>query len=85
MPVVCMCAHVGFIFLFWMHAIIHHCIIPYSHSDMKEGFALFDKKGDNKIAAKDLGTVLRSLGKHSCISAVILEYRPCLMVINKST
>eukprot|EP00041_Stephanoeca_diplocostata_P013001 m.221195 g.221195 ORF g.221195 m.221195 type:complete len:141 (-) comp19182_c0_seq1:4187-4609(-) len=31
-------------------------------TDMKEGFALFDKKGDNKIAAKDLGTVLRSLG-----------------------
>lgn len=31
-------------------------------ADLKDGFCLFDKKGDGKIGAKDVGTVLRSLG-----------------------
>eukprot|EP01136_Pigoraptor_vietnamica_P007931 Opistho-1_new@42655 len=33
-------------------------------AEYKEGFVLFDKKGDNKIALADLGRVLRSLGQN---------------------
>lgn len=32
--------------------------------EMKEAFALFDKNGDGKISAKELGTVMRSLGQN---------------------
>mmetsp|Transcript_145451 Transcript_145451/g.205953 ORF Transcript_145451/g.205953 Transcript_145451/m.205953 type:complete len:141 (+) Transcript_145451:32-454(+) len=39
-------------------------------ADLKEGFTLFDKKGDSKIAAKDIGTVLRSLGLNPTQSKV---------------
>ena len=32
-------------------------------AELKEAFSLFDKDGDGSITAKELGTVLRSLGQ----------------------
>lgn len=39
-------------------------------AELKDGFSLFDKKGDGKIGAKDIGTVLRSLGLNPTVSKV---------------
>ncbi|XP_060084086.1 calmodulin-A-like [Ylistrum balloti] len=33
-------------------------------AEFKEAFSLFDKDGDGTITAKELGTVMRSLGQH---------------------
>jgi calmodulin len=33
-----------------------------SLAEWKEAFQLFDRDGDNKISANELGTVMRSLG-----------------------
>ncbi|CAG0878600.1 unnamed protein product [Darwinula stevensoni] len=33
-------------------------------AEFKEAFSLFDKDGDGKIATKELGTVMRSLGQY---------------------
>ena len=33
-------------------------------SEFKEAFSLFDKDGDGTITAKELGTVMRSLGQN---------------------
>jgi calmodulin len=32
--------------------------------ECKEAFSLFDKEGDGTITTKELGTVIRSLGKN---------------------
>ena len=34
-------------------------------AEFKEAFSLFDKDGDGTITTKELGTVMRSLGKFS--------------------
>ncbi len=34
-------------------------------AEFKEAFALFDKDGDGSITAKELGTVMKSLGQTS--------------------
>lgn len=39
-------------------------------AELKDGFSLFDKKGDGKIGAKDVGTVLRSLGLNPTVTKV---------------
>ena len=33
-------------------------------SELKEAFSLFDRDGDGTISAKELGTVMRSLGQN---------------------
>lgn len=35
-----------------------------SEQDLREGFALFDKKGDGLVASSEIGTVLRALGQN---------------------
>lgn len=37
---------------------------PFSLTEFKEAFSLFDKDGDGTITTKELGTVMRSLGQN---------------------
>ena len=39
-------------------------------AEYQECFAMFDKDGDGTIDTKELGGVMRSLGKYACILGV---------------
>lgn len=44
-------------------------------AEFKEAFSLFDKDGDGTITTKELGTVMRSLGKISKIEKKFLKFQ----------
>lgn len=39
-------------------------IMKFISEEFREAFSLFDKDGDGRITAIELGTVMRSLGQH---------------------
>ena len=41
------------------------CTLPpytHTHTEIRDAFALFDKRGDNKIDATQIGDIMRALG-----------------------
>ena len=40
-------------------------------AEFKEAFSLFDKDGDGTITAKELGTVMRSMGKNPSMEELV--------------